>query len=85
MKLCYKEYFDHYSGKETALDIAKQRFYKSNEYKRLRRTIKNRRRVGECISYEQQCEIILKAQQSYLKAFLAAVVAADNNIIKQRK
>ncbi|MEE3499283.1 MAG: sigma-70 family RNA polymerase sigma factor [Ruminococcus bromii] len=85
MKLCYKEYFNHYSGKETALDIAKQRFYKSDEYKRLRHTIKKRRRAGECISYEQQCEMIITAQQSYLKAFLAAVAATDNNIIKQRK
>ena len=85
MKLCYKEYFDHYSGKETALDIAKQRFYTSGECERLRRTIKNRRRAGERISYKQQCEIILTAQQSYLKVFLAAVAAADKNIIKQRK
>lgn len=85
IKLCYKEYFDHYSGKETVLDIAKQRFYKSDEYKRLKRDIKKRRCAGERISYEQQCEIILTAQQSYLKAFLAAVAAADNNIIKQRK
>ncbi|MBQ7504498.1 MAG: sigma-70 family RNA polymerase sigma factor [Ruminococcus sp.] len=84
MRLCYKEYLDHYSGKETALDIAKQRFYKSNEYERLKHSIKKRRRAGEHISYEQQCEIILKAQQSYLKAFLVAIAAADNNIIQQK-
>ncbi|MBR1731703.1 MAG: sigma-70 family RNA polymerase sigma factor [Ruminococcus sp.] len=85
MKLCYKEYLDHYSGNETALDIAKKRFYKSDEYEQLKRDIKKRRRAGERISYEQQCEIIITAQQSYLKAFLAAVAAADNNIMKQRK